>query len=175
VIENRRVYVALGVALGLILLVVASIGYEFVTVQPSAIHVIGFSMAPALNNGDYAIVSRSSDRTLHPHRGDVALIHDPFDSSQHFLKRIVGLPGEDVRVSGGSLYINGRATSEPYLRLPWTVSTEWPGKGQSARMALNQVFVLGDNRDHSSDSRVFGPLNLDLLEGVVICCGSTTH
>jgi signal peptidase I len=121
-------------------------------------------MAPALNARDYAIVSRSADRAMHPHRGDVALIHDPFDSSQHFLKRIVGLPGENVRLAGGALYMNGRATNEPYVRMSWTRNTEWPAAGASGQLAMDAVFVMGDNRDHSSDSRVFGPLKLDQME-----------
>jgi signal peptidase I len=97
-----------------------------------------------------------------PARGDIVVFDPPVDADEPYIKRVIGLPGEEVRIEGGDVYVNGERLAEPYLMDPDT------GEGmrtscdrrQVCRVTLDegQVFVLGDNRSGSSDSREFGPV-----------------
>jgi signal peptidase I len=130
--------------------------------------VTGQSMLPTFHDGEYLIIDEISYRITDPKRGEVAVIRSPQDASQFFIKRIIGLSGETVEISGGKVVITneefprGFALSENYL--PASLSTFG-----NLRISLNddQYFVLGDNRIASSDSRVFGPITRDSLVGRV--------
>ena len=90
------------------------------------------------------------------------IVRDPGAPRRRYLKRVVGLPGEEVRLSEGTLFLDGRHLAEPYLvGLPASV-----GLGEGVWGLLeNQYFVMGDNRAHSTDSRRFGPVGLEQIAG----------
>jgi signal peptidase I len=129
-------------------------------VQP--VRVIGSSMYPTLSNQDYLIASTIDYRFHAPQRGDIVILHDPYDASLDFIKRVIGLPGDHLLIRGGHVYIDGRLLTEPYLnnQEQWTVNADWPATGaqgpDGALVPANEYFVMGDNRNHSSDSRSFG-------------------
>jgi signal peptidase I len=105
------------------------------------------SMAPALAPGDRITVDR---RGGDPRRGEIWVFRDPAGGA--IVKRVIGLPGETVRVSAGRVQIDGRPLDEPYLASPMTY--EMP----PVRLGPDQYLVLGDRRDASQDSHVWGPL-----------------
>ena len=124
----------------------------------------GTSMAPSLHSGDRLLMSRRAYRRALPGRGDVVVVRDPRDPSEHYLKRVVGMPSEEVRLAEGMLFIDGRQLAEPYLGgLPAS-----PGLSEAGwTLGEDQYFVMGDNRAHSTDSREFGPIALPDIIGKV--------
>lgn len=113
----------------------------------------GYSMEPNLHQGQYLIVNKAVYRWLHePRRGDIVVFEYPRAPDRDFIKRVIGLPGETVEVRDGSVYIDGVLLDEPYLSEPT------PGNVAPRTMGPGEYFVLGDNRDNSSDSRSWGPL-----------------
>ena len=131
----------------------------------------GDSMEPNYHTGDYLIIDQLSYRFRAPLRGEVIVLKFPLDTSQRFIKRIVGLPGETIEVKDGKVVVYGEEGSEraaivldesTYL----SFNLQTPG---SARIDLQEeeYFVLGDNRPFSSDSRKWGILEKDLIVGRV--------
>ena len=126
-------------------------------------------MLPNFQNHDYLIVDRISYSFSSPKRGDVIVLLYPKDTSQFFIKRIIGLPGETVEFSEGhviivnSQYPEGLTLNEPYL--PSQVETF--AASQKVTLGSGEYFVLGDNRTASSDSRVWGILPQNDIVGRV--------
>ena len=153
--------VAIGAVVVLLLALLLSASVEY-----QAVHVIGVSMSPTLNPGDYALARKTGGTAVH--RGNIVVIRDPFDPHKDFIKRVVALPGERLRITGGVVSINGTPLSEPYLnREPWTVNNTWPAGGTGFVIPRDSYFVMGDNRNHSSDSTVYGPVQQRTIEAVV--------
>jgi len=145
--------------------------YLVITFAVQTVHVLGLSMVPTLNDGDYLIATKIDYRLHDPQRGDIVIMRDPYDNSKDFIKRVIGLPGEKILIQQGHVYINGRLLDEPYLRQDeaWTTNANWPpagspGAGQPFQLQSNEYFVMGDNRNASSDSRLFGPIQRDRIE-----------
>lgn len=123
-------------------------------------YVKGASMEPSFYDNEYLVIDEISYRFKEPLRGEIVVFKYPRDPKQFFIKRIVGLPGETVQVTGGKVFVNGEELIENYLN-PDTVT-----KGEIVvTLQSNEYFVLGDNRDFSLDSRSFGPLQLDFIVG----------
>ena len=124
----------------------------------------GHSMRPALEVGQRLLVSGTADGSSRLCRGDAAVVRDPRGSDERYLKRVVGLPGEEVRIEDGLLFVNGNRVEEPYLGgLPASV-----GLGETAwTLGPDEYLVLGDDRVRSTDSREFGPVGRDLILGKV--------
>lgn len=122
--------------------------------------VSGSSMVPNYHDREYLVVNKLGYRFNEPQRGDVVVFHYPKDTSQYFIKRIIGLPGEKVKVENGHVVIynnehkNGSVLEEAYL--PSQDITF--GKNDVVTLGSGEYFVLGDNRLASSDSRVWGIL-----------------
>ncbi len=129
----------------------------------SRVYVVsGNSMAPTIRAGDYLLVSVRAYRANTPNRGDLVIVRDPRDSGLRYLKRVIGLPGETVRLGDGMLCIDGVHLSEPYLGgLPASPGLDSTGWG----LGNTEFFVLGDNRSHSTDSREFGPVDSTAILG----------
>lgn len=120
----------------------------------------GYSMEPNLHQGQYLIVNKAMYRWLHPpQRGDIVVFEYPRAPDRDFIKRIIGLPGETVEIRNGSIYIDGVPLDEPYLREPTH------GNMPPRTLKSDEFFVLGDNRDNSSDSRSWGPLPRENIIG----------
>jgi signal peptidase I len=130
---------------------------------PGRVYVVkGASMEPSFKDGTWLLVSRRSYLNRPPARGDVAVIYDPKDRGRSYVKRTVGLPGEEVRLHDGSCFINGDRLLEPYLGgLPASL-----GIGERLwRLSDNEYFFMGDNRARSTDSRDFGPVGPEHIVG----------
>jgi len=119
----------------------------------------GSSMVPSFENRDYLVVDEISFRFRKPERGEVIIFRFPRDRSQFFIKRIIGLPGETVRINDGHVFvkIGGQFQKiDESLYLSGDVATI--GSNQEVILGSDEYFVMGDNRDASSDSRAWGPI-----------------
>lgn len=131
--------------------------------------VSGSSMVPNYHNHDYLIIDRLSYITGQPNRGDVIVLKFPKDTSVFYIKRIIGLPGETVKIQQGSVTIynkenpQGFKLKEDYL----PNQSETFGRSDSITLGTGEYYVLGDNRTASSDSRVWGILPADDIVGKV--------
>ena len=105
----------------------------------------GFSMLPTLEEGEYIIINKLSYYLEEPERGDIIVLHFPNDRSRDFIKRIIGLPGDQVEVTEGIVKVNGVTLEEPYINADPSYSGAWA-------VPAEHYFVLGDNRNNSSDS-----------------------
>jgi signal peptidase I len=97
-------------------------------------------------------------------------MRNPFDLRQDTIKRVVGLPGDQILVRDCMVSINGRRLVEPYIRGKEVWSScepGWPSGGRKQTLASDEFFVMGDNRDHSSDSRMFGPVERSQIQARV--------
>ncbi len=136
-------------------------------VQPFFVR--GASMDPSFYDSEYLVVEELSyaANLREPRRGDVVVFRYPLDRSQHYIKRIIGLPGERVVVRGGAVIIVNRDyPSGMHLDEGWYLSPGIITTGTTdVTLRNSEYFVLGDNRDHSSDSRAWGPVSRELLIG----------
>jgi signal peptidase I len=136
--------------------------YLVITFALQTVHVIGLSMYPTVDDQNYLIAVKVPYYFHAPQRGDIVIMRDPYDPSRDFIKRIVGVPGDRIVIRDGTVFIDERKLDEPYVVKPW--SDTWPPSGQEQTLGPDQYFVMGDNRNHSSDSRVFGAINRNEIE-----------
>lgn len=123
-------------------------------------YVKGASMEPSFYDNEYLVIDEISYRFKEPIRGEIVVFRYPRDPRQFFIKRIVGLPGETVQVTGNKVFINGEEISEGYL----DANTDTKGE-IVVTLQQDEYFVMGDNRSFSLDSRSFGPLKRDFIVG----------
>jgi signal peptidase I len=125
-----------------------------------ATRVEGMSMEPNLHTNQRLVVEKISYRFHGPERFDVIVLKLPDQGDELLIKRVIGLPGETVEVHDGHIYINGELLDEPFLDREIT-------SGRDSRIVVPplHVFVMGDNRSHSNDSRNFGPVPIDNIVG----------
>jgi signal peptidase I len=119
------------------------------------------SMVPTLKYGDRVLVNKFIYRFTEPDRGDVVVFESVQGDDQDLIKRVVGLPGDEISVRGGKLLVNGEPQREPY------VNERSPDRSFYAPTTVpkGHVFAMGDNRANSQDSRVFGPVPKENIEG----------
>jgi len=132
----------------------------------STVVVQGRSMSPTLHDGDRCLLNRLSYVYTSPKRGDLVVLHDRGEDDLA-VKRIVGMPGESVRVTHGAILVNGRRLVEPYLDAG-TQTLAPTGADQSYKLGAHEYFVLGDNRAESEDSRFYGPISRGQIVGTLI-------
>lgn len=126
--------------------------------------VSGESMFPTFHDGEYLIVDELSYHIGTPNRGDVIVFHFPKDTKRFFIKRIIGMPNEEISINNGEVIIinkenpNGIVLSEPYINESFNTTT-------SFKTGDKEYFVMGDNRNRSSDSRIWGMLPEKLITG----------
>lgn len=146
------------------IIVAVALALTFNTFVAQLIIVDGSSMVPTLHNSERMLVTRFTYRFRLPQRGEVVVTHftDP-DDPLNYVKRVVGLPGDTIEIKDGVLYVNDHAIDEPYILEPM--------ENSFAQVTVPDgcVYVLGDNRNNSHDSRYpdVGPISLDLLLGEV--------
>lgn len=127
--------------------------------------VSGASMQDTFHSGEYLIVDQLSYDFHRPNRGDVIVFRYPRDPSKFFIKRVIGLPGDTINIEGSTVRItnkefpNGHILNEPYIK------SMAPGAGVNEVLGDREYFVMGDNRDQSSDSRVWGVLQEERIIG----------
>lgn len=123
----------------------------------------GHSMEPNFHDADRLIVSRMNYLFGSPQRGDIIVFNSPQNpEGEPLIKRVIGLPGEKVEIRDAKVYIDGMPLDEPYIAEPCRPSSctdaEWT-------LGPDEFFVMGDNRNHSNDSRRFGPVKLSAIIG----------
>lgn len=116
--------------------------------------VYGSCMEPNLRTGERVLASRISYWFGAPKRGDVVIFKYPCDPSKNYVKRVIGMPGDTVQIKGGELFVNGEKQNEPYKLI------QAHGDFGPEKIKTGNLFVLGDNRDQSNDSRYWGELPL---------------
>jgi signal peptidase I len=145
-------------------LVIAVVGAAlFRTYGFAQIQVVDVSMQNTFFEGHRLIEDKISYRFSEPERGDIVIIRDPDLSAERLIKRVIGLPGETIRIDDGAVWIDGVRLDEPYVKGSTYPSTlEMP-----YRIPPDSVFVMGDNRERSLDSRALGAIPLSSIEGKV--------
>jgi signal peptidase I len=139
-------------------LVLSALLFVAINAISARIRVDGFSMEPTLHNGEFVIVNRLAYQLGDPDRGDVIVFHYPRDPAQEYIKRVIGLPGDRVKISNGQVLVNDVLVDEPYIAAAPRYQSEWS-------VPQDSLFVLGDNRNNSSDSHNWGPVPLENVVG----------
>jgi signal peptidase I len=149
----------------LVLTVVVAFVLVFGVVRPfviEAYRIPSESMVPTLEVGDRILANKFIYHFTDPKKGDI-IVFDSVDEEddQTLVKRVVGVAGDEIQVEDGVLFVNGEAQNEPYL------NQELPFRGSygPTEVPEGHIFVMGDNRGNSADSRVFGPLPLENVKG----------
>lgn len=137
---------------------------RYFLIQP--FYVKGASMEPNFYDHEYLIIDEISYRLNKPARGDVIVFRYPNDPSQYFIKRIVGLPNETIKISGGKItIINGENLNGFILDEKNYLPESYTQGSVDLVLSENEYYLLGDNRSSSLDSRVFGPINGSAIIG----------
>jgi signal peptidase I len=121
--------------------------------------VSGLSMEPHIRSGEYVVINTFAYRFGAPQRGEIVAFRHDDDARGVFIKRVIGLPGDRIRIDRGQVYLNGVKLEEPYVR-----HRDDRSFGETTVPPLS-AYVLGDNRGESEDSRFFGPVGDDRLIG----------
>lgn len=128
--------------------------------------VSGNSMFPTFYDGDYILTDKLSYRLGTPKRGDVIVLQNPRNESEDFIKRIIALPGDSIKIQNNVVYINDSPLAETYLPSgTLTQGGAFLTEGEIIKIGPGQFFVMGDNRAHSSDSREWGPVTQKEIVG----------
>ena len=125
------------------------------------VRVEGTSMLPMLEDQDRLFVSKLAYRVGEIHRGDVVVFQYPRDHSKSYIKRVIALPGDRLRIDQGQVYVNGKELVEDYVPVRFEDSRS---VGETV-LPPNDYWVMGDHRSISSDSRDFGPVDRELIYG----------
>lgn len=135
------------------------------------------SMVPNLLIGDHLIVNSfiygptatGLERALFPFaeikRGDIIVFNSPMDPNVQFVKRVIGLPGDKIKIDGSKIFINDEKLDDPWAHLQSWRPEESRRRFQPVRVPENSYFVMGDNRDNSNDSRFWGPVKREMIRG----------
>lgn len=146
----------------LVALVLAIVLYLFIMTPHE---VVGNSMHPTYKNGEFLMANKITYRISEPKRGDVIIFK--FSDTQDFIKRVIGIPGDEVMIKDGKIYIKGEMLDESNYLSSSVITNggEYLHEGQSIIIEEGKYFVCGDNRTNSSDSRVFGPIEKEAIKG----------
>src|SRR5271170_7950259 len=125
------------------------------------VRVEGTSMLPMLEDQDRLFINKIAYRVGEIHRGDVVVFEYPRDHTKSYIKRVIALPGDDLRIDRGSVYLNGARLNEAYVPERFTDDRSQP----EMVLPANEYWVMGDHRSISSDSRDFGAVDRDLIYG----------
>ena len=128
------------------------------------VKVEGTSMLPALADQERIFVNKFVYRLEPISRGDVVVFHYPLDTSKSYIKRVVAVAGDRVKIDDGTVYVNGTALVEPYVPSPYRDTRSYP----ETVVPAQSYFVLGDHRSLSNDSRDFGPVAEDYVSGKAV-------
>jgi signal peptidase I len=135
--------------------------FALINTLTARIRVDGLSMEPTLHSGEFVIVNRLAYRLGEPEIGDVIVFHPPNDPEQEYIKRVIGLPGDEVVISNQQVMVNDRLLVEPYIAAAPRYESSWT-------VPEGSLFVLGDNRNNSSDSHSWGPVPLENVVGKAV-------
>lgn len=142
-------------------LILAVILFLAINAMSARVRVDGFSMRPTLDDGEFVLVSKMNYLFGAPQRGDIIVFHFPLKLDEELIKRVIGLPGDHVSIQTGTVYVNGQMLDEPYIAATPSYSGEW-------NVLAGQLFVLGDNRNNSNDSKDWGLLPVKNVVGKAV-------
>jgi signal peptidase I len=138
------------------IIVVIAFLVRFFLIQPFVVE--GQSMEPNFHDREYLLVNKLVYRLHKPQRGDVIVFHPPSRPDINYIKRIIALPGDTVDIQDDKILVNGVQIDEPYLGGNKTLIQNSPVAHLKETLGQDMYFVLGDNREHSSDSREIGDI-----------------
>ena len=125
-------------------------------------------MEPTLFTGDYIFTSKITYKFREMKKGDIVVFRSPSNPDIEFIKRVIGLPGDKVMVLDGKVFLNEIQLSETYIPASTPLAHNgYLKNGIPIIVPENHIFVMGDNREVSSDSRIFGPIPISSLIGQV--------
>lgn len=142
-------------------LVLAVVLFVGINAMSARVRVDGSSMLPTLENGEFVLVSKMSYRFGEVDRGDIIVFHFPMNPDEELIKRVIGLPGDHISVQAGVVSVNGQVVNEPYIASTPSYSGEWD-------VLEGKLFVLGDNRNNSNDSKDWGLLPFEKVVGKAV-------
>lgn len=143
-------------------LLLAAILFVVINTLTARVRVDGPSMEPTYYNGNRVVVSKISYKIGDIQRGDVIVFPAPPNPSEDYIKRVIGLPGDQIMVINGDVFVNDVKLDEPYINAPPINNM------RLTTVPEGHVFVMGDNRNVSSDSRSWGPLAIDDIIGKAV-------
>ena len=134
-------------------------------IQPHQVK--GLSMYPTLDNGEYLLTNKVTYRFSQPQFGDIIIFRAPHNEEYEYIKRIIGLPGDKIKISKGKFYLNGVVLDESLYLADDIITFQERYLKENVEITVppDSYFVAGDNRPHSSDSRDFGPVPEDNIVG----------
>lgn len=127
--------------------------------------VSGASMEPTFQGGHYLIIDELSYRFEEPSRGEVIVFRFPIEPSKFLIKRVVGLPGETIEIRGDTITVFNKEHPDGFVWRQGTIHSSGRPARQNVTLGEDEYFVLGDNRDESADSRLWGPLERRFIVG----------
>ncbi len=139
-------------------IILAVVLYFLIDSVIARVRVENISMLPTLQPGEFILVNKMAYKLGSLHTGDIVIFHFPQDPSQDYIKRVIGIPGDTVTVQGGKVFVNNRQLNETYISAAPQYTGSWT-------VPADQLFVLGDNRNQSSDSHSWGFVPLSNLVG----------
>lgn len=139
-------------------LVLAVILYFLIDSVMARVRVDNISMQPTLKPGEFILVNKVEYKLGQIHRGDIIVFHYPLNPNEDYIKRVIGVPGDTITVRDARVYVNNQVISEPYISAPPQYNGSWD-------VPDGKVFVLGDNRNQSSDSHSWGTVPLENIVG----------
>lgn len=139
--------------------------YSLVNLTTVRFIVQGPSMQPNFHDNQFLIVSRVNYLLGNPQRGDVVVFHYPGNTDEDYIKRVIGVPGDIIEIRDTQVYVNDVPLSEPYINEPCRESS---CRDDRWELGPDEYFVMGDNRNRSSDSRSFGPVLREYIVGEVL-------
>jgi signal peptidase I len=145
-------------------IVLSLILFAGINLVSARIRVESISMQPTLFEGNFVVVNKLAYRTGDPGRGDIIVFYYPPDPKQEpYIKRVIGLPGDRIHIEEGKVFVNDALLEEPYVHVPTNRGGDWS-------VPAGALFVMGDNRNNSSDSRAWGmvPLNNVIGKAMVV-------
>ena len=148
--------------------VLALVGYLIIShFILQSVRVVGVSMTPTLKNSGFYLLNRCVYLVRNPQPNDIVVIRDPLDQ-RYSVKRIIAGNGDAVYLKAGRVYVNGRELAEPYLPPNTSTFALERQTEQWIRCRQDEYFLLGDNRQNSADSRVYGPVPRQNILGAII-------
>ena len=139
-------------------LILAVILFLVINTVSARVRVDGFSMRPTLEDGEFILVNRLAYKFGDPKRGEIIVFRSPVVPDEDLIKRVIGLPGDEIEVNVGVVYVNGSPLIEPYIAALPIYSGKW-------QVVDGYLFVLGDNRNDSSDSHSWGLVPMQNVVG----------
>jgi signal peptidase I len=162
--RGRRLPRKGGGFLEFLIILLLAFALVFGVVRPfvlEAFYIPSGSMVPTLKVGERVFVNKFIYRFTEPKRGDIIVFRDVEGTDEDLIKRVVGLPGDEVAVQNGVLILNGEPQEEPYVNQRFPDDSFYG----PTKVPEGKVFVMGDNRSNSADSRVFGPVPMENIAG----------